>query len=128
MQVADTNVLVRALVHDSSAPEQSRLAQSWLSEQTLIYVPQVVQLELVWILDRAFGFARDDIVRLLQRLYSHSRVRLQSPHIFTAALVALRDGGDFGDGIIAAESVAAGARVVTFDRNFAKWSQAQLLL
>lgn len=127
MQVADTNVLVRALVNDPSAPEQSRLAQAWLIEQKLIYVPQVVQLELVWILDRAFGFVRADIVGVLERLHSHSRVRLQSPQIFVSALNELRAGGDFGDGIIAAEASAVGAALVTFDRGFAKRAHAVLL-
>ncbi len=105
MQTADTNVLARALINDPGAMAQSRLAQSWLAAQVSIYVPQAVQLELVWVMDRAFGIARSDIVLLLERLSSHAAVSLQNPDAFAAGLDALREGADFGDGIIAAEAL-----------------------
>ena len=47
MRTADTNLLVRALIKDPGAPEQSARAQVWLSAQSALFVPQVVQLELV---------------------------------------------------------------------------------
>lgn len=127
MQTADTNVLARALINDPGAMAQSRLAQSWLAAQVSIYVPQAVQFELVWVMDRAFGIARSDIVLLLERLSSHAAVSLQNPDAFAAGLDALREGADFGDGIIAAEALAAGSELVTFDRKLAKRSGAQLL-
>jgi predicted nucleic-acid-binding protein len=127
MQTADTNVLARALVNDPGAMAQSRLAQAWLAAQDAIYVPQAVQLELVWVLDRAFGMARSDIALLLEKLSSHAAVSLQSPSAFIAGLAALRDGADFGDGIIAAEAIAAGSELVTFDRKLAKRTGAHLL-
>ena len=127
MQTADTNVLARALINDPGAMAQSRLAQSWLAAQVSIYVPQAVQLELVWVMDRAFGIARSDIVLLLERRSSHAAVSLQNPGAFAAGLDALREGADFGDGIIAAEALAAGSELVTFDRKLAKRSGAQLL-
>lgn len=127
MQTADTNVLVRALINDPGAMAQSQLAQAWLAAQTAIYVPQAVQLELVWVLDRAFGLERREIVLLLEKLSSHAAVRLQSPGSFLVGLSALRDGADFGDGIIAAEALAAESLLVTFDRKLAKRSGAHVL-
>jgi predicted nucleic-acid-binding protein len=127
MQTADTNVLARALINDPGAPGQSARAQAWLSAQDAIYVPQAVQLELVWVMDRGFGMTRGDIVVLLERLSSHAAVSLQNPIAFAAGLDALRDGADFGDGIIAAEALAAGSELVTFDRKLAKRTGAQLL-
>jgi predicted nucleic-acid-binding protein len=127
MQTADTNVLARALINDPGAMAQSRLAQNWLEAQSAIYVPQAVQLELVWVLDRAFGIARGDILLLLERLSAHAAVHLQNPSAFVAGLDALRDGADFGDAIIAAEALAAGSELVTFDRKLAKRTGAHLL-
>lgn len=127
MQTADTNVLARALINDPGAIEQSLLAQAWLAAQDSIYVPQAVQLELVWVLDRAFGMTRSDIVVLLERLSAHAAVSLQNPVAFAAGLEALRAGADFGDGVIAAEAVAAGSEFVTFDRKLAKRTGARLL-
>lgn len=127
MQTVDTNVLARALINDPDAIEQSRLAQAWLAAQVAIYVPQAVQLELVWVLDRAFGIARSDIVLLLERLSAHAAVSLQSSSAFIAGLEALRDGADFDDGIIAAEALAVGSELVTFDRKLARRTGAQLL-
>lgn len=127
MQTADTNVLARALVNDPVAIEQSRAAQAWLSAQDSIYVPQAVQLELVWVLDRAFGLARSELVGLLEVLGMHAAVSLQNPSAFAAGLHALREGADFGDGVIAAEALAAGSELVTFDRKLAKRTGAHLL-
>lgn len=128
MQTADTNVLVRALINDPGALAQSQIAQQWLAAQSAIYVPQAVQMELVWVLDRAFGLERREIALLLEKLSSHAAVKMQNPNSFHTGLSALRDGADFGDGIIAAEALAAESRLVTFDRKLAKRSGAHLLL
>ena len=66
-------------------------------------------------------------IRDRERLSSHAAVSLQNPDAFAAGLDALREGADFGDGIIAAEALAAGSELVTFDRKLAKRSGAQLL-
>jgi predicted nucleic-acid-binding protein len=127
MQTADTNVLARALISDPGALAQSRLAQEWLAAQNAIYVPQAVQLELVWVLDRALGIARSDIVLLLERLSSHAAVSLQNPSAFAAGLDALRNGADFGDCFFVSEALAAGSELVTFDRKLARRVGARLL-
>lgn len=127
MQTADTNVLARALINDPQAPEQSALAQRWLAAQVAIYVPQAMQLELVWVLDRAFGMTQGEIVHVLEKLSSHAAVQLQNPTAFGDGLAALREGADFGDAIIAAEALAVGSDLITFDRKLARRVSAQLL-
>jgi len=120
MQAADTNVLVRALVHDEGAAGQCAAAQGWLASLDAVYVPQAVQLELVWVLDRAFRFSRAEIVAALSQIADHVAISLQSPDAFLSGLDCLRDGGDFDDGVIAYEATCVGAELVTFDRKLAK--------
>ena len=48
MQAVDTNVLLRALITDPSAPEQCARATAWVAAQAAIFVSQIVQAELAW--------------------------------------------------------------------------------
>ena len=45
---ADTNFLVRVLVDDPTSPAQCKRARQAVLDESGIYVPQVVQIELIW--------------------------------------------------------------------------------
>lgn len=61
----DTNVMVRILVDDPQCPEQNSKARQIVSEYETVYVTQIVQVETVWVLSRAYGFSRADIERVM---------------------------------------------------------------
>ena len=128
MQVVDTNVLARVLVLDSGAQAQCFAAQRWLSECKAVFVPQVVQLELAWLLGRVFALTRKEIVQLLDALLQHPAVTLQAADAFEYALEVFKLGSDFGDGLILFEAQRVGAQVVTFDKKFASRAGATLLV
>jgi predicted nucleic-acid-binding protein len=127
MVLADTNLLLRALIHDASAPAQCQAATQWFLAQRSIWVPQIVQAELVWALKKFPGFDRRELVKLLSALDQHPAVKMQEPDAFSFALQHLLAGGDFADGLILYEANRANATLFTFDVNFAKRSGSQLL-
>lgn len=58
MLALDTNVLVRILIDDTQFIDQCAAARALASAAGEVYVPQVVQIETVWVLESAYGFAR----------------------------------------------------------------------
>lgn len=71
MIALDTNVLVRYLVRDDEA--QAATARSLMSSLTADqpgFVCREVILELVWVLERAYGLSREDIADALEQLVS----------------------------------------------------------
>mgnify|MGYP006191082619 CR=1 FL=1 len=65
----DTNVLVRYLVQDDAT--QAQIASDvidGLSEADQGYVGREVLIELVWVLERAYGFSRMEIANALDGL------------------------------------------------------------
>ncbi len=121
MLAVDTNVLIRALVDDPGAPEQCRMARRLLASEGQVYVTQIVQVELVWLLTRVLRYPKQVVIHTLRQLDAHAAVHLQSHAAFQSALVAFADGFDFSDALIAAEAARAEVRLVTFDRKFARY-------
>jgi predicted nucleic-acid-binding protein len=117
----DTNVLLRLLVDDPEAPEQCAAARKLASGAGSVYVPQVVQIETVWVLERAYRVGKAAIVDSLARVAANAAYVLQRPTIFVAALEAYRAGrADFSDYVILAESRAQSSRLATFDRKLGR--------
>ena len=69
MIALDTNVLVRYLVRDDT--EQAEAACSLLESLTADrpgYICREVTVELAWVLERAYGYTRDQIATVLEEL------------------------------------------------------------
>ncbi len=63
--VADTNVLVRAIVADE--PGQSRLAQRALRSADQVILTRQALCEMVWVLRSRYGVDRAGIAATIQR-------------------------------------------------------------
>lgn len=126
----DTNVLVRYIVQDDA--RQSALATGLL-ERTLStklpgFVSAIVLCELVWVLESAYGYSREQVGETLQRVFEVDRLRLQAPALAWRALDAYRDGVDFSDALIGLVGEQAGCEyTVSFDRRAARLGQVRLL-
>lgn len=127
MWAVDTNVLTRALVDDPGAADQCRAARQLLAREGRIYVTQIVQVELVWLLMRVMRYPQQVVIQTLRQLDAHAAVHLQAPDAFCAALAAFEKGFDFADALIAAEAARADVRLATFDRKFARYPGVLLL-
>lgn len=67
----DTNILVRIFVDDAQHPEQCKKVRQTVNEYQTVYVSQVVQVETVWVLSRAYGFSRKEIALVLEGLLNN---------------------------------------------------------
>lgn len=112
--IADTNVLLRALVGDHK--EQSKLAVDTLTEATLVTVSPQALCELVWVLDRSYGVEKADIVQVVRNLLDTGNVVVDRGLVLHG-LAFLEQGGDFADGVIDFSGrMMGGDTFVSFDR------------
>ena len=130
MIALDTNVLVRYLVNDDAA--QSGAARALIAELSLEapgFVCREVLVELVWVLERAYGFSRDRIASVLESLFTIPALRIEAGDDMVRAAYGYRRGGaEFADRMIAAAARRAGAAALyTFDRQAARLENANLL-
>ena len=58
MIAADTNVLIRIFLDDEEQPKQVSAAINLARTINKIYVAQVVQVEIVWVMERAYQLVR----------------------------------------------------------------------
>lgn len=120
MIALDTNVLVRFLVADDA--EQHEAAQRSLNRlgpaEESGFVPDVVLVELVWVLRAAYGFSRREIHEALTALASADHLSFEDDERLSRVLRAFGEGrGDFADYLIRERALAYGCSTVeTFDR------------
>ena len=128
MIAVDTNVLVRVLVDDPGHPAQVRLARDRVKRAGKVYVPQIVQVETVWVLETAYAMAKRDVVDILDHLLQNSAYILQNENSFLQALSYYRDGpADFADYMVLAECRVANTGLITFDKNLGRNPDTTLL-
>jgi predicted nucleic-acid-binding protein len=110
----DTNVLVRAVVHDD--PAQSSVAAKVLTDAELIAIALPCLCEFVWVLLRVYGFQSSDAATAIRALLAAANVEVNRPAV-EVGLSVLEAGGDFADGVIAYEgNWLGGETFVSFDK------------
>lgn len=119
----DTNILVRAAVHDE--PQQAKLASRLLQEAELIAIPSVVFCEFSWVLRSVYKFSSTQIATTIRALMTTTNVEINEPAV-EAGLALLEADGGFADGVIAYEGKWLGAeKFVSFDREAVTLLQKQ---
>ena len=96
----DTNILVRYIVQDDE--EQARLAalvlEEKLSDNNQGLVNAVVLCELVWVLRRAYGYRKEQVVEVLRSLLSFADLMIDRVDDAWRALREYETGSaDFSD-------------------------------
>lgn len=125
MIAVDTNVLIRILVDDPGASLQMQTARALLANAEALHVPQIVQVETVWVLESAYGFDKASICKILDHLLHHPQFQLQSVDSFTAAVSLFRKhSADFSDCLILTEATAQQLRLYTFDKKLGRMKGA----
>ena len=71
MLAVDTNVLIRIVVADNKQMDQVKLARQIAKKARQLFVPQIVQVELVWVLATAYHLEKIDIIHVLQHLQTN---------------------------------------------------------
>ncbi len=127
----DTNVLVRLLTNDE--PRQALRAQQALDQAqsagSQCWVGQVVLCELVWVLNRAYGYGLTQCQQALTAVLAFPGLRVEGLAVVLAAVKTWGEhGGDFADHLIGHQMGGLGCRaVLTFDRKAAKLPTHQAL-
>lgn len=128
MIAVDTNVLVRLLIDDASASGQMAQAKALLKKAGQLFIPQIVQIELVWVLESAYGFDKTNVIEVLKLLQKSTCYALQQPTQFDAALIRFENHpADFSDYLILATCVENECDIYTFDKKFARLASVNLL-
>ncbi len=93
MIALDTNVLVRYLVNDDI--EQSQMAHDLLTNLTADnpgFICREVVVELSWILEKSYGFSRDQIGSVFEELVATSELEVEVAEDVIRAVEGYRRG------------------------------------
>ena len=123
MIALDTNVLIRYLVRDDERQaEAARALLQGLTQQRPGFICREVVLEVVWVLERAYGFARAQIAEVMLGLIATDSLVVETTEdVARAAIRYGRGGADFSDLMILAAAERVGSRpLYTFDRKLGR--------
>jgi predicted nucleic-acid-binding protein len=127
----DTNVLVRHLVQDD--PRQSKAATEVITNRCTRddpgFINRIVLCELVWVLESAYGYSKDTVVTVLDRLFRTSQLQVEDAQTaWTAFRMYQNSKADFADCLLGSTNRFNGCEsTVTFDRAAGKLQGFQLL-
>ena len=130
MIALDTNVLVRFLAQDDDA--QFEVAAGLIEGCTSDapgYVCREVMIELVWVLERAYKYSREDIAEALLSIVTASQLSVENAQDIASVVNLYRDEGyDFADLMIRQSAQRSENRILkTFDQKLAKLDGVELL-
>ena len=120
----DTNVLIRHLVQDD--PGQSRAATHIITKQCTRddpgFINRIVLCEMVWVLESAYGYSKETVVSVLDKLLRTSQFKIEDPQSTWTAFRMYQHGkADFADCLLGAPNRLAGCdSTVTFDHAASK--------
>lgn len=123
MIAIDTNVLVRYLVRDDARQaEAARELLDGLSAERPAFICREVMIETVWVLERAYRFAREQIAAAVGDLVTAVSLVVEAADAVSRSAVRYAQGGaDFADLMIAEAADRAEAwPLFTFDRRLAR--------
>ena len=128
MIAVDTNVLVRVLVDEPSQPKQVTAARALASAAGAVFVPLVVLVETVWVLEGAYGQPKAVVVGVLAHLLDNAAFVVERDQQSRAALALFRQSNaDFSDCLILPGCRHRDLPLHTFDRRLAKLDGAQMV-
>jgi predicted nucleic-acid-binding protein len=131
MKALDTNVLVRFLVKDDE--KQAKIAFQVITEaefkQEALFVPLLVVLETVWVLQSVYEVPDQDIVSAFSGLMQMPVLKFESHQVMQNFISTARaDSLDLSDLLIAYSAKISGCQnVLTFDKKASKFKLFQLL-
>lgn len=128
MQAVDTNVLIRILIDDATASKQSATARHFAQKHKKLFIPQIVQIETVWVLESCYHLTKTEVIHILQHLLENSAFTLQFETQFQTALTLFStSSADFSDCLIVATCSTENYTLTTFDKSLGKLKGVSLL-
>jgi len=126
----DTNVLVRYVTQDDpeQAAQATRLIETSCTATTPGRVAHIVLCELVWVLRRAYGYSKPQVVEVLDQILVTAELAIENEGVAFQALDAYREGSaDFSDYLLVLSNRAAGCETTySFDMRLCTHGAARL--
>jgi predicted nucleic-acid-binding protein len=127
----DTNVLVRYLVMDDATQgkKASQLIQDSVGSNESLFVNNIVLCELVWVLEAAYNFSKEEIADVLEKILMTELIIVQNQDEAWLALNDYRNGaGDYSDYFIGRINKSFDCeKTATFDQSLDSSDLFQLL-
>ena len=121
VRAVDTNVIVRVLIDDPDEPGQTAAARDLLRKERAVLVPDLVLIEMTWVLRTSYRFSRDMVAKAVGSLIMHGKFKLESEALAAAALNLYETSqADYSDCWILASMRARGVELMTFDKKLAR--------
>lgn len=131
MKALDTNVLIRFLVKDDEQQAKAvyRLFKQAESEAEVFFIPTLVVLEAVWVLDSVYEITRQEILDAIDELLLMPVLEFDAQSAIRRFILSGRENRtDLSDLLIAHYVKYLGCNsVITFDKRAAKLELFELL-
>ncbi len=125
----DTNILLRFLLadHDELSPKAARLFQRAADRECLLILTDLVIAEAVWVLTSFYRLERKPVADSLAKLIVRAGVHCPDLDPVLDALTRFKTTNcDFYDCYLAAQAVAFGVGIASFDKDFSKFKDVTL--
>lgn len=122
----DTNVVLRVVLRDDERQADRALARLAVPG----WVSHIVLCEMMWVLDGSYGYERNTLALVLERLLSNEVFVIEEPLVVRSALERFRQHPNvgFSDCLIVETARARGhSPLLTFDRALSKVDGASAL-
>ncbi|MCU0600904.1 MAG: type II toxin-antitoxin system VapC family toxin [Desulfobacterales bacterium] len=131
MKAIDTTILIRFLTGDDQSQSEKvyALFKKAESEKTELFVPLLIVLEMIWVLESVYEVSRTEILDAISDLLLMPVLKFDQ-HVFLQKLIrsAQANTFDLSDLLIAYAANTSGCeKVVTFDKDAAKFNFFELL-
>lgn len=120
----DTNVLLRFVLadHDTLTPRANSLFAEAASGKCLLYLPDLIIAEAVWVLNAHYKVKRLQIADTLQRLITRKGIKVErSDRLGEALSLFAQTRCDFMDCYLASLANEGDLPIASFDQDFRKF-------
>ncbi|MDX2458145.1 MAG: type II toxin-antitoxin system VapC family toxin [Gammaproteobacteria bacterium] len=127
----DTNVVIRYLVQDDNkqSAAATRLVDKSLTTDTPAYINHITLCEIVWVLQRCYGVAKQQVRDIIEGLLTTKQLNVENVEVTWKALRAFdANNADFCDALNGQINIHSGCEyTVTFDKKAASLPGFDLL-
>lgn len=131
MKAIDTNILVRFLVGDDTkqATKVYKLFKETENNKEELYIPIIVLIEVIWVLESVYNSERNELINLLGELILMPIFKFENLNAIQQFIPeALSQKYDLSDLLIAQTAYLHGCNtVITFDKKASKHKLFSLL-
>ena len=112
---------MRILADDPGQPAQVDAARALASKSQQIFVPLIVQVETVWVLESGYKLSKETVIQVLEHLEANQAFLLEDEDLSHRALGLFRSSkADYSDCLILSNCRARELELYTFDKRFSK--------